>query len=209
MRYFIFMVVFLASVTLSGLASADGNRAELNKVAQIYKGGEYARAAVELKKYVAKYPKDPIAWTILGHAYEELDQDANAEEAYKSALKADPSTYQAITGLGIVARKRGELEKAEAFYKKALEINPKYADAYSSLVMIAIKRGDFDSAVAYGKKGYALDANNAVIAANLAVAYHYAGDHDRRDEMTEVARLLNYHNMKNLNRIYKGEIDVR
>ncbi len=209
MRHSILAVVFLTAFFLGGPASAGGNRVELDRLATIYKGGEYARAAVELKKYVAKYPKDSLAWTILGHAFEELDQDTKAKEAYESALRADRRTYQAITGLGILARKQGELKKAEDYYNQALGINPKYAEAYSSLVTIAIKRGDFESAVAYGTKGYTLDPNNAVIAANLAVAYHYAGDLKRRDEMTEVARLLDYQKMEPLRLIYKGDLDVR
>lgn len=209
MRHSILAAVFLTAYFLGGPALADENRAELNTLAVIYNGGEYARATVELKKYVAKYPKDSLAWTILGHAFEELDQDTNAEEAYESALIADPRAYQAITGLGILARKQGELEKAEGYYNQALGIHPSYAEAYSSLVMIAIKRGDFEGAVAYGEKGYALAPNNGVITANLAVAHHYAGDLNRRDEMTEVARLLNYRNMEKLRLIYKGDLDVR
>ena len=67
MRYLILMVVFLASVTLNGLALASWNITELNKLAKMYTVGEYAKAVVGLKKYLTKYPDDSIAWIVLGH----------------------------------------------------------------------------------------------------------------------------------------------
>jgi hypothetical protein len=53
------------------------------------------------------------------------------------------------------------------------------------------------------------EGRNPAIVANLAVAYHYNGLFDLRDQMTEEARRLGYNKMDVLQMLYDGEMTIR
>jgi len=115
----------------------------------------------------------------------------------------------AITGQGRLYRLREQYDKAMATYQQALAIDPSYAQTYSRMTVVALKLGLLDEAIALGEQGYALDKNDPVIAANLAIAYHYAGNTQKRDELTQAAQQLGYKGMDRLKQIYAGELGVR
>jgi len=186
-----------------------GNRAQLDRIAEVYDRGDTKTAIRQLDAYLKKYPRDDLAWTILGNAHEDEDNDEKAQSAYDKALDINPKRFEAITGLGVLHRKRGDYDAAMQAYQRALQIDPNYAQAYSSMTVIALKRQQDAQALEYASKGYELDNTDAVIAANLAVAYHYNGDFANRDKLTEIAENLGYARVDTLQQIYDGEISIR
>ncbi len=94
-------------------------------------------------------------------------------------------------------------------YEKTVQIDPNYADAFSSMSIIALKRNEDEKALEYAQKGYELDKANPVIAANLAVAYHYKGDRKNRDKFTKIAKQLGYKDLDSLQKIYSGNLTLR
>ena len=168
-----------------------------------------ARATPLLEGYVKDYPKDDLAWTILGHAYNDADQADKAKEAYEKALALNPKRFEATTGLGVWHRKRGEYDLAMAAYQQSVKADPSFAQAYSSMAVIAIKQLNDGQAVVYAEKAYALDATDPAIVSNLAIAYHYNGDVEKRDKMLKLAESMGYRKMDNLHKIVSGELTVR
>lgn len=183
--------------------------ARLNRIAGVYDKGDITGAIDQLNAYVKEYPKDDLAWTILGNACEDVSRDAEAGTAYAAALALNPRRSEALVGQAILHRKQGRNEEAMRSLEHAVEVDPKNAHAYSSMTMIALQAGDNPRALEYAAKGYELDATDAVIAANLAVAYHYNGDLANRDKLTQVAQKLGYPDMNRLQRLYSGQISVR
>ncbi len=186
-----------------------GNRSQLDRIAEVYDRGDTKTAIRQLDAYLKKHPRDDLAWTILGNAHEDEDQDDKAQAAYDKALAINPRRFEAIIGLGVLHRKRGDYDAAMDAYQRALEIDPNYAQAYSSMTVITLKREQDAQALEYAKTSYDLDKTDAVIAANLAVAYHYNGDFANRDKLTEVAEHLGYARVDTLRQIYDGEISIR
>jgi Tfp pilus assembly protein PilF len=180
----------------------------LNRIAAIYKSGDVAKAIPELKSYLASHSDDDLAWTILGHAYQDADQKAEAEKAYREAVRINPQMFQALTGLGMLATDAKRYDEAMTWYEQAIKINPKYAHAYSSIVTIALKRGDFKKAVKMGEKGRQLNKTDPVIASNLAIAYHYDKQIAARDRMAKTATRLGYKNPDVLKKIFAGEMRI-
>jgi Tfp pilus assembly protein PilF len=197
-----------AAFSLAGSAVAE-NAKELNRIAGIYQSGNVEKAVPELKAYLAAHGEDTLAWTILGHAAKDAGQLAEAEKAYREALRLNPKRVEAMTGMGMLARISRDYDEAMKWYEQAIKVDPKFGQAYSSIVTIALKRGDFKKAVSVGEKGFQLDNSDPVIAANLAVAYHYDNQIPARDRMTRTAASLGYGNMETLQKIYAGEMDVR
>lgn len=206
--------IILAFLAISGgyIAESlpiDRNIAELNQVAQIYLNGNVDTALIEINKYLDKYPKDDLAWTIKGNMLEDKDLDKEAKDAYEKALSLNPENFQATNALGVIYRKEGDYDKAIEFYRKALELKPGYAQAYSSMAVIELKRNNDKKALEYAKRGYENDKEDPVLAANLAVMYHYNGMIEERDTYTEIADKLGYRNMEALYQIYSGELTVK
>jgi Flp pilus assembly protein TadD len=115
----------------------------------------------------------------------------------------------AYVGKGVINRKNRELSKARENYLKAVEISPENAEAYASLLVIELMEGHDEKAVEYGEKAWALRKDYALIPANLAVAYHYAGDVKKRDHFYEEAKRLGYPNLEGLREIFSGRRTLR
>jgi len=189
-------------------APAD-NPIKLGQIAKVYKGGDARGAVEQLTAYLEQYPRDDLAWTVLGNAHEDLDQDDKARAAYDRALAINPRRHQAIGGLGVLLRKRGDDEAAMQAYRRALAIEPGYGQAYSSMTVVALRLHRDAEGLEYAKKGYELDKTDPSTAANLAVAYHYNGDAANRDRMTRIAIDLGYRKADRLRQIYDGTLTVR
>lgn len=182
---------------------------ELGRIAAIYKGGDSERAVGELRGFVAKYPRNCLAWTILGNALADLDRDEEAVAAFREAIRVDPKKPNAYTGLGILARRQGRYQEARGFYESALALDPSYAQAHTSLAVIFLKLHQDADALVSAKKAYALEPTDPAIVANLAVAYHYNGLTELRDRYTEEARRLGYGKIAALLDMYSGETTIR
>lgn len=207
--YVILVILVLVSGYIAKSILNDRHKAELERVAQIYFNGNVDTALIEIDKYLDKYPQDDLAWTIKGNMLEDKDLDKEAKEAYEKSLSLNPENFQATNALGIIFRKEGDYDKAMEFYRKALEMKPGYAQAYSSMAVIELKRNNDKKALEYAKRGYENDREDPVIAANLAVMYHYNGMIEERDTYTEIAGKLGYWNMEALYQIYSGELIVK
>ena len=208
-----FVLFFAASFLLQSVHSANAisilEKFRLDAIAATYQKGETDKAVSDLNNFLKKYPKNDLAWTILGHAYADLDKIEDAKKAYKKAVALNPKRFEAITGLGILHRKLGEYDEALNAYQKSVKIDPGFAQAYSSMAIIYLKKLADKKALEYAVKGYELDKKDPTIAANLAVVYHYNDKIKERTRMTKVAEKLGYKNIGVLKKIYSGELTVR
>jgi Flp pilus assembly protein TadD len=170
-------------------------------------GKEQARDL--LAELVKATPRDAAAWTTLGEFYRKLDQDALAEQAYQTALQLDSKQTQAYIGLGILARRAQDYNKALDYYIQAVKVEPGSGQAWSSAAIIAIKLGMDKQAVEFAEKGWQLDPSDPVLAANLAVAYHYTGRIKDRDRMYKQAQRMKYDALDSIDKIFRGEISLR
>lgn len=208
-RFGLCLVLIVIAGCYGAPTTDEEDRIRLDQIANLYGQGDTTRAIVELEEYLATFPGDSIAWTILGHALEDEGRPDEAQIAYESALKINPRQFEAITGLGIVHRGRGNYDAAMTCYERALEIDQGYAQAYTSMATIALKKNEDARALVYAKIGYDIDKTDPVIAANLAIAYHYNDDYENRDKLTRIAEQLGYDNTDGLQGLYSGEFSIR
>lgn len=207
----------LALVCLLLLTACDSGSAKANKdskkpmdeISALYRSGAVEEAVTRLRTHVQAEPRDAVAWTVLGHGLLDLGKLDESEAAYAKALEIDPRRIEAITGQGRLFRLRQQYEQARAAYERAIAIDPSYAQAWSSMMVMALKRGQHEQAIVHGEKAYALDKADPLIAANLAIAYHFAGNLNKRDELTQAAQKLGFKGMDWLAKIYSGELEVR
>jgi tetratricopeptide (TPR) repeat protein len=208
---FLLLIIGCGSAAFMGsrFISSTQERVELDRIAEGYETGDLEGSRDELLAFVETYPSNALAWTILGHVYQDLDMLDDAEAAYLQAIEVDAEAFEAYTGLGVVYRNRQDYEKAIEYYNKSLEINPDYAQAYSSLAVIELRRANDRKALELAEKAYDLDKEDPVIAANLAIAYHYNNNIEERNRMYDVAQQLGYDSLDTLQQIFSGELTIR
>lgn len=215
----------LASSFLGGMASKAGEKfvdylttalpaEDLSQIVGSYQSGvssdqTAALLAEKLQAHLMTHTREHLGWTILGHALEQLDRNTEARFAYTKAIHVNPDSFQALVGLGILLRKERRYAEAMAHYRKATAIDPSYAQAWSSMCVIAMKQRNDSAALEYAQRGYSLNPQDAVIASNLAIAYHYTGNYLMRDKLTREAVRLGYKRESTLQAIYRGEMTVR
>jgi Flp pilus assembly protein TadD len=200
------VIVFVFGFSCSS-NSQDG-KAEYMEIYGIHQSGDKQKAIVMLTDYVNKYPNNEKGWTFYGVVLLEDDRDSLAEIAFNKALSIKPTIKQALTGLGVINRMKGNYREAERLYKRSLELDPNFAEAYSSLIVIELLKKDFDEAIAFGQKAWSLDSKNGTTAANLAVAYHFKGEFKSRDEFFMRAKQLAYGDLDILSLVFAGKMTL-
>ena len=105
----------------------------------------------------------------------ESSDSAEAQQAYRRALEADPRHADAHVNLGRLLHEAGEAAAAEAHYRAALEVRPDDATAAFDLgVALEDLRRDAEAVDAY-EKAVALDPGHADAFFNLAGACERLG----------------------------------
>jgi tetratricopeptide (TPR) repeat protein len=98
------------------------------------------QAALEVFKQVAsRYPLSAEAWTSLGVAYSQMNEEVKSEQAFKKALELEPSCAEAFRGLGLLELQRGRFEEAATNLERALALRP---DSLEDALLLAGALGD-------------------------------------------------------------------
>jgi Flp pilus assembly protein TadD len=100
---------------------------------------------------------------------------AEAEAAYRKAIKIKPDLALAHTNLGVILHEQGKLAEAEAAHRKALALKPDDPLAHSNLGAVLGARGKLAEAEAAFRKAIALKPAYAEAHCNLGVALHDRG----------------------------------
>lgn len=90
---------------------------------------EFEKAVTAYKKLLDANPKDDVAQFNLGRAYNKLNKDDDAEDAFRAAVKLKPDDTEYQTELGAILVKLAKYHEAIPPLKKALEIDPENSRA--------------------------------------------------------------------------------
>jgi glycosyltransferase involved in cell wall biosynthesis len=96
------------------------------------------------------------AYNNLGNLLKDEGDLANAEKAYKAALKIDPNFAIGHYNLGMTLKAGGNLVDAIAYYRQAIKIDPEHAEAHQNLAVALLKIGKMPESLAEFKKAIAL-----------------------------------------------------
>lgn len=112
----------------------------LQQAQQDIEGGDYRSAIQTCNQLVNQFPDYAAAYRVLGEAYLEQGQPAEAEQAFAQALLRDPRQAWAYHGLGLIAEEQNVLENALAFCQVAWELAPNHARLRDPVLRIATRR---------------------------------------------------------------------
>ena len=201
-------VVVVGLCTLSARLIPDRSTDFLT-MQQLFLAGDYEAAVRQGRDYVEHYPDSAIGFSQLGWAYVQLGAVNQAEECFRNAIDADATMDNAHVGLGVVLRNQGDLDGARRCYEKAIALEPHNPQALSSLSVIELMQHNDAKALQYAQRAWRLKSRDPILAANLAVAYHYAGNIEQRDAMYQEAKQLGCRDIERLDEIFTGKLSIR
>ncbi len=148
--------------------------------------GRNDEAGLELERAAALDPLDYDARIKLGKLYEDTNQPAKAEAAYRDALGVRPGYWAAASYLGIFYLYQGAYDKARDEFEAAARACPGNINVLNYLGAVEFNLGQFDRAKAAYERSNAVKRNPDACS-NLAVIYYYSGRYADSVNMNEAA----------------------
>jgi tetratricopeptide (TPR) repeat protein len=129
---------------------------------------DYLKLAIEqYQKVTAKDAKDVESWVVLGRLYRVEHNSVEAEKAYNEALKADPGSEDALTGLALLYSDVGDTRRAIEKLKAVTDKSP--SERTLALLARAYRElRDYKSAAEALERAVALAPDDTRLTAELA-----------------------------------------
>lgn len=143
-------------------------------------------ASRELERAAALDPLDYDVHSKLGKLYEDTNQPAKAEAAYRAALGARPGYWAGASNLGIFYLYQGDYDKAREEFEAAARACPANINALNYLGALEYNLGRSDRAKAAFERSNAV-RRNPEACSNLAVIYYFSGRYADSVSMSESA----------------------
>lgn len=136
-----------------GLASANKSGASRGEQLLITSWEEALAADAEgriasLQELTTEYPDSPRAWVMLGNAYGNVNNSADARAAYKQAIELDASLVPAHINLGnnLLTQEPKDFVMAETHFLHAAELTPSEPNPHDLLGDVHRAQGNLEAA---------------------------------------------------------------
>lgn len=114
---------------------------------------------------------------------------ANAETLYRATLRRNPSSWMALTNLGML-RFESAIDEAASLFEQALRVKPDVAEAHNNLGYALQRQGRLEEAIRRHEEAVRLKPDLAQAHYNLCVAYRQLDRLERAEaECLEALRL--------------------
>ena len=153
----------------------------------LLKEGKYGEALAAFEEFAAKFPDIYAVHLNIGSALKEKGELDRAEAEFKAVLdKCGPATedlrkqkdtaLKALSGLGEVALKRGDLEAAQGYFRRALEISPEDPGAAYNVGEILFSNQKTEDAITYFELAIKIKSDWPKAYHRLGLVYLNTGD---------------------------------
>lgn len=132
----------------------------------------------------------PQAYYQTGRYFQGQQRYDQALQAYRKALDADGSFYEARNGLGVILSLQGRYPEAIEQFQLALKVAPEAAHIHNNLGYAYYLHGRPAEAVVALEQAVKLDAGNSRAHANLGLALAKAGDGEKAQQALGQAAAL-------------------
>lgn len=185
-------LIALGAVGVQAFRSADsGETAAEPANAAAPQGGTLEEAAARLEARLREDPDDAAAWRDLGQTYFALAREAQAEEAFESAMTRAAAAYRRAAeleprnaenwfGFGLAARELRNIQGAEQAFRRAMDADPRNPDYPAYVAEMLLLRGGRNpppEAETLLRQAAGLDPQHAQARYYLATLKDRRGDH--------------------------------
>lgn len=138
--------------------------------------GDFARYIKEREKAAMDFPSDADAQLELAQAYEAIHQPENAIKFFKRALDADPTSVQAISGLGLSYLDEQRLLEATTQFQTCLGKDPYNYACMNNLGAVYLQGAKWDAASTILDRAHKLMPERSEALVNLGYLSDSRGD---------------------------------
>ncbi len=135
-------------------------------------------------------------YTVLGKAYERIDDYDKSIAACQKALELKPDYHPAWNNLGIAYYYLGQFDESERCHRRAISLRPDYAAAHVSLGAVYIGREQPQKAVEALRQAIVLNPRMGSAYGNLALAQAMLGQYDEAAVTLKQAITFGYKNWR-------------
>ena len=96
-------------------------------------GGQFARALASFDQAIAIDPEYAEAWNQRATLYYFIGNLKASTHDAEQTLVLEPRHFGALSGLGLIHARAGELEKAITWFERAIEVNPHSRNARTNI----------------------------------------------------------------------------
>jgi tetratricopeptide (TPR) repeat protein len=107
---------------------------------QLLRQGSVGEAKLKIQEQLERNPSSAEGYRLLGVAYTDEKDYANAQEAFEHSLKLDPNSAGARNNLGNLYAAQQKLDLAEKEFRKVLRVEPGNRDANYNLGLVLMAR---------------------------------------------------------------------
>jgi len=130
-----------------------------------------------------------------GFVFYERGYFEQAEEFFGQAMKDDPSSAEALYGLGSAYLQLQKMEEARDCFERALKLHATYPgtlpNSWNNLGILAARGGNFELAIQYFQHALEIDPKHPIALQNLGSAYRQKKDWPQAKSALEGALALN------------------
>jgi len=131
----------------------------------------------------------------VGFVFYERGYFEQAQQFFGQALKDDPSSAEALYGLGSAYLQQQKTTEARDCFERALKLNATYPgtlpNCWNNLGILAAREGKFDLAIQYFQRALQIDPKHSIALQNLGSAYRQKKEWPEAKEALERALALN------------------
>lgn len=106
---------------------------EVTLLMDLFNSGYFLETEIRAKALTKKFPKNGMAWKILGATLQQQGKTVEALKASQKAATLLPHHADIYNNLGTILSALGRLNEAKANYQKAVKLNPNQAAFYYNL----------------------------------------------------------------------------
>lgn len=130
-----------------------------------------------------------------GFVFYERGYFEQAEQFFAQACKDDPSSAEALYGLGSAYLQQQKTNAAGDCFQRALKLQATYPgtlpNCWNNLGILAARAGDYDQAIQYFERALQIDPGHTIALQNLGNAYRQKKDWPQAKSTLERALVLN------------------
>ncbi|MCS6806462.1 MAG: tetratricopeptide repeat protein [Acidobacteriota bacterium] len=141
----------------------------------VYQNGFWQNGFVMANRALQWAPQRPFLHNYLGAHYQEQNQLAEAEQAYRRAVQYDPNYYDAHSNLANIYRQQGKYAEAIEHYQKAIKAGAIHVDTYYNLGVTYTELNRLAEAEAPLRRAIEIAPMKAEAWYNLAWVYDHQG----------------------------------
>jgi|GEM_PF-204877 len=112
--------------------------------------------AFDLLKQMPQEKENALKYALMGFCQENLGKILEADELAEKALSLDPGNHFALNLKGILAYRRGKMQKATGFFQKAIHAASGYGEPYTNLGVMKWEAGEKEEALDWMERGFIL-----------------------------------------------------